>query len=264
MSSEVIDDGILDPMGEYHPWLRPLHRLLDLGKPIGDIVLLSIHPEGKEGFALAAMQRTEAGRVIFWQPLPRGYARQVAVADRRDHLTLELARAKTHVTSPRTKDFKPLHELAGSLEPLPGTGLTYWFSLLIRWQVLEQYPAKLERGVPLSKKVEKDAGRRKAELLKAFAGMRLERIVTPGRDSGGDYALVALLLVESGREAALDSKTCSMLLARHGGQVQGLRDDARVPFADKRLAVGETELVIAAASPPGNLLLDVLIRGPAG
>ncbi len=223
-------------------WLRPFRPLLEEGKPLGNVLFLVLHAQGR-GYAFGALTRTDKERLIFWPAIPRGVTTvsENGTKGVMDHLTLELVSGKTHVTT----SVRGHHPGGRRPERFEEAGLGFWFVLAVEWRDLQDQDDWLERRIatPAS-----DEARRKAELEDALGRIRLLRIESPSPPQEQTYVLTAFYLADDTDRQVLF--TPGMLPPLPGGSDQ---EDVWNRARLTRFGVGDSKLVIVTACPPGAL-----------
>src|SRR5260370_6481150 len=113
--------------------------LLESGKPLPQMTLLVLDT-GSNGRPFGAICQTVNRRLIFWPPLPRDIAILSTDGKRGvyDHITLELANRQSHATSFDAFGNRDHHSPGWKLHDCDGSGLAYWFSILLRWSLLDE------------------------------------------------------------------------------------------------------------------------------
>lgn len=182
-------------------WFRSLRQLLKEGKPTGAMTLLAFRDGDASAYPFGVLTHTKNDRVVFWLVLPTN-ADMVAAEGKIgviDHVTLELPNEKTHVTAYDSggdalqygaADFG--HLQAWRLQRFEGTGLSIWFTLLVKWSILAAQETVVQRRMQAPTPA--DVERRKQAFARHAAQIKVIDVPVPQGENASDYVLLRCLL----------------------------------------------------------------------
>lgn len=248
-------------------FLRCARMFIRDGKPLGQITVLALPLPEHGSLPFGALTLTKKNRIVFWPVLPRE-AEMVARKGQMtylDHLTLEFPSEKIHATAYDARG-KSLHYGASDLghsqswrlQPFDGTGLAFWFSLLVRWSVLRNQDFAAQRPVPAPPT---DAERRKEEIARFAQQMKVMDVPLQMSRSAGDYVYcVAYVVTDTSRNIQLSPHVYP--IESIASQVSGYVATRDSQVHALKLKYAERQFVFTAECPPGQLLEDVNIAFP--
>lgn len=244
-------------------WLRPLRQLLKEGKPVGQILALTVSPKSQARLPFAMISRTQKDRLIFWPRLPPGTS-MIFGGERIeafDHITLEFPSEKTHVTAYGT-DGQPVHiAQAWRTYRHPDHSFALWFLMLVRIPILCNQDMAVQRRVKIP---EADKKRRTDEFVSYTRRLSFLNVPLPDHSAEQDYIYFGLFLASNAAMAS-DNVSAPRLPttgASVDSQVEGWPDGSTFEITGLRFVFGEQIVCVAAACPPGRLLSDVSIAFP--
>jgi hypothetical protein len=203
--------------------------------------------------------QTGKGRLVFWPLLPTN-AEALSKDGTKgitDHITLE-ASCKSHVTSFDVNGDRNHYRRDWSLYEHPGSGLSWWFNVLMTWSLIREQERVLEVSV---RTPATDADRRKDEFRKFAERLTNAHVQLPPGPEGNFVCCAFYLQTQPHIDLSFMSS------AKFFGQnvdnfVSGLPDGTKFSIQATMLAVGESKLVVAAATAPGDPEDDILIGFP--
>jgi hypothetical protein len=246
--------------------LRAARMLMHDGKPLGQLTLLAFPTADHGSLPFGALTHTE-NQVVFWPVVPRNTemvarAGEVTIFD---HITLDLRNQKLHATAYDVAG-KSLHYDASDfgqlqswrLQRFEGTGLAIWFSILVRWSVLQDQDFAVQRRVCMPTA---DSDRRIAEFIR-FANQAITKDVPVSRGtSAGDYVYcVAYFVTDPSQHIQLSSDVFPAAMI--SCQVDGYSAAPEPEVRALKLTYADTQFVFAAACPPGRLSQDLIVGYP--
>lgn len=245
--------------GDHFLWFRPLRILFDEGKPPSSGTVVSIDAATDEMLSIGILSKTDKGRVIFWPLLPTKptFETQFGGSEVIDHITLDPS-LKMHVTWYENGDSKH-HSESWKAHEFSDAGLAIWFKLLIRWSLIDGQPRQHERELALPRT---DEERRMREFECWTKSLSIAKLKAPPRNKHGDFLFCVFYVVAD--FAHTDHLTSDMVFCGGGIDkiVDGWPDDEPVQIRPMKTAIGDTELVVATACPPGALIPDVVMGFP--
>jgi len=249
-------------------WLRPLRFFLDRGSPPPPMTVLLFRSQHSPPSPFGVLTRTKKNRIVFWPVLPKD-AKMVAEeanSDVIDHVTLELPSERMHVTAfnaagkrvhSTARDLG--HKVAWRLHRFEGTGLAVWFTLAVRWQVLQDQDTVVQRC--LHAPTANEAERRKSEFAKYAAQMTMVDVPLPPTECAHGFVYCVVYLVTDPATEIRPSSDIFLIGDVHS-QIDGWPDGNVSGIQATRLRHEQIELVIATACPPGHLRRDVVMGFP--
>lgn len=242
-------------------WLRPLRQLFKDGKPIGQVLALTVSPMEQLKVPFGMLTQTDKNRLIFWPVLPSG-ANMVCGGETGvvcDHITLEFPSEKIHMTAYDangqaihvTREWKTHH--------FTDCDLSLWFTLLVRVSILRQQDMAVQRRVQAPKT---DKERRTREFVCYTQNLSFSNISLPPHEEKYDYIYFCVYLAADSIRA--DQLPPSILPADSSmdSQIQGWDEGNMFQIAVSRLTFGERTICVATACPPGRLRSDVAVGFP--
>jgi hypothetical protein len=129
---------------------RSLRSLTHHGSPLSPPGLLFFKSDEELMLPFGMMTETRNDRLIFWPPLPTDILTHLpdGTPNSPDHITLEHANKKSHVTAYNHDGTPSRFPKKGKLKPHEGSGLSEWFTLLVRWSLVEGQGHRIEVSVP--------------------------------------------------------------------------------------------------------------------
>lgn len=119
---------------EHSLWVRPMRQLLDDGKPVGQITMLSLSPVADGALPFCAVAYTSKNRLVAWPILPSNPG---TVSFPLDHITLEFPSGKMHVTGFDPDGKRHAVSQSWRLQEFPKNDLAFWFRLVVRRSLIE-------------------------------------------------------------------------------------------------------------------------------
>jgi len=249
-------------------WLRPIHQLLESGKPIGGVTVLAFRDTRTGAYPFGVLSNTKSNRIVFWPVLPKngntiGPDGKAGVMD---HITLELPNDKTHVTGidgagkrlrRGAADFG--YQQAWRLQRFKGSGLALWFTLLVKWSTLRAQETAVQRVMKAPNAAE--AERRKRAFADHAAQLRIIDVPLPRSVTVPEYVYcVVYFVTEPEREIKLTPDMFPH--ANVDSEVDGWADKGLFEIQPMKLCCEQTQFLIATACPPGTMRHDVLLGLP--
>ena len=248
-------------------WFRPLRQLLQQGKPVGPMIVLTFSGADTQAYPFGVLTHTEKGRIVFWPVLPTNA--DMVAADGKigviDHITLELANEKTHVTAYDAAgrpsrcgatDFG--HSQSWRICRFEGSGLAVWFTLLVKWSVLLHQETAVQRCVRAPTPAE--AERLKQVFASHAARLKFVDFPLPLRSGTPEYVYCVIYFITDPNRIKL---TSDIFLHGHvDSVVDGWPEGNEFEIQPKNLLYEQTQFVIATACPPGTMRQDVFLGFP--
>jgi len=248
-------------------WFRPLRQLLQQGKPVGPMTVLTFRGADTGAYPFGVLTHTKKGRIVFWPVLPTNA--DMVAADGKigvlDHITLELANEKIHVTAYDgtgkasrcgATDFG--HGQSWRLCRFEGSGLAIWFTLLMKWSVLLDQETAVQRLVQAPTPAE--AERRKQVFVRYAARLKFVDVPLPLRSGTPEYVYCVVYFVTDPNGVNLTSDI--FLQGDVDSVVDGWPEGIVFEIQPMKLRYEETQFVIAVACPPGTMRQDVFLGFP--
>ena len=242
-------------------WLRPLRQLFKVGKPIGQVVALTVSPMEQLKVLFGMLTQTEKNRLIFWPVLPSGVNMVCGgeTVDVFDHITLEFPGEKIHMTA-YDANGQAIHvSRAWKTHHFTDCDLSLWFTLLVRVSILRQQDMAVQRRLQTPKT---DKERRTGEFVCYTQNLSFSNISLSPQEAEYDYIYFGVFLAPDSIRA--DQLSPSILPADSSmdSQIQGWDDGNMFQIVVSRLPFGERTICIATACPPGRLRSDVAVGFP--
>ncbi len=243
-------------------WLRPLRQLLRDGKPIGQILALTVSAESQLRLPFGMVSRTDNDRLIFWPVLPPR-VNMICAGERIDvfdHITLEFPSEKIHVTAYDSNGQRVHRSRAWRTHHLQDPRFTLWFLLLVRMSVLQRQDMAVQRRV---KTPVKDKKRRTDEFAAYVRRLKLLNVPLPAHTAEQDYIYFGFYLAPG---SPMTSRQLSAPILPAGtsmdAQIEGWHSGNVFEITGLRFALGKRTVCVAAACPPGRCLSDVFVGFP--
>lgn len=247
--------------------LRAARMLMQDGKPLGQLTMLAFPTADHGALPFGALTHTKNNRIVFWPVVPPKTEMVVRSGDITffDHLTLELPNEKIHATAYDATG-KSLHYDASDfgqsqswrLQHFEGTGLAFWFSILVRWSVLQDQDFAVQRRVCMPTP---DADRRKTEFVRFASQIVVKDVPVSIGPSAGDYVFcVAYFVTDTTRDIQLTPDVFPTAMI--GGQVDGYAAPPDLEVRALKLRYADTQFVFATACPSGHLTQDLIVGYP--
>jgi len=243
-------------------WLRPLRQLLKDGKPVGQVLALTVSAENQLRLPFGMISRTKRDRLIFWPVLPPGI-NMICAGERIDvfdHITLESPSGRIHVTG-YGSDGQPVHpRRAWKVHRLPDRSFTLWFLLLVRMSVLQRQDMATQRRVKASVR---DKKRRTDEFTAYARRLKLLNVPLPAHPAEQDYIYFGFYFApDSATTSGQVSASVLPTGASMDAQIEGWHDGNVFEITGLSFALGKRTICVAAACPPGRCLSDVSVGLP--
>lgn len=175
-------------------WLRIPRQLLQHGKPVGATVVLAIQGPQHGYYPFGAFAVTKRNRLIFWPVLPQD-AKMTAPVENIDHITFELPSGKTHITA-YDHNRKPVpYRRRWRLQLFPESGLSLWFILFVKTDVLFTQELGVQRAVSVPVN---DRARRVDAALNYVQTLRVQDLQLPPEVRCPSYIYVAVYVANQG------------------------------------------------------------------
>ena len=249
-------------------WVRPIRQLLDSGKPIGQLTVLTFRGQDTGSYPFGVLTHTTKQRVVFWPVLPLN-ADMIAAEGKNgvaDHITLELANRRTHLTAydaeGRARHFKASdfgHEEAWLLQETEGSGLALWFTMLVRWSVLLDQELAVQRCRQAPTPAE--AERRKALFASIAGRMKVMDVPLPKSASEPEYVYCEVYFV-TGADGEFTFSDGLFPSGQVDTEVEGWPNGSQFEIQPMRLRYEHTQYVFATTCPPGKVRHDMMIGLP--
>lgn len=249
----------MNPKTAYSPWFRPLRQLVEEGKPVGQVTVLWGGEAKEDRIPFGLVEKRKL--VCFWPIVPPNAEMSCAsISTPIDHITLDVGSGCSHITY-FSEDGERNHFHGGHrLVDYPESGVKYWFSMFIRWSVLDRQDRRPELHAVFPNS---DATRRESEAVKYAQSMRHHPILMPPRHPDGDY-LYSHIFVRTDERKPLSPTPEMLLLNRDTDDTVVGWHDGVVGIQFDSVDVGDTRLVIASTCPPGRLIEDMCFQFPTG
>ncbi len=241
--------------------LRPLRQLFKDGKPIGQVVALTVSPREQLRLPFGILAQTEKTRLIFWPIWPSGVSMICAGAqvDLFDHITLEFPSEKIHVTA-YDANGQPIHVTrAWRTHQFSDCGLALWFTLLVRVSILRQQDMAVQRRIQTPTT---DKERRTNEFVRYAQNLSFSNISLPPNEAEYDYIYFGLYIAPDSITAAQVPPSILPADSSMDSQIEGWSDEDKFEIAVSRLTIGQRTICCATACPPGKLRSDVSVGFP--
>lgn len=242
-------------------WLRPLRQLFKEGKPIGQVIALTVSPNGNMKLPFGMLTQTEKNRLIFWPILPKNanIIYSGICVDLFDHITLEFPSKKIHVTAYDTKGL-PIH-VANSWRAVQFVEceLALWFTLLVRVSILREQDLAVQRRVLIPST---DNKRRTDEFISYTRNLDIQNISLPPKQSESEYIYLRLYLAPNSITAHQFSSSILPVDSGLDSEIEGWNEGNVFQIAVTPLMIGQRTICVATACPPGKLRTDVSIGLP--
>lgn len=239
-------------------WLRSIRYLTHEGKPLPQMTSIFVKSTTELVLPFGVMTQTENNRLIFWPVLPKHYP-QVSERGRLvAHITLELSRGKTHTTAFDEEGVRHHSRDEWKLHEIPGTGLQQWFSLLVRWKVIQDQD--LQVSVDMATAIS-DGPRREEEFRKHAKDFRAQHVVLPEGVRGGNY-IYCVVYLQTADTFDLTPLRRDFLGHNVDDRIDGIPDGTTFPVQPVKLQIGRTRLLVLAATPIGSAKEDILFGFP--
>lgn len=242
-------------------WLRPLRLLFDQGTPPSDTIVLGFGPTRDGVLPFGAVTHTNNNRLIFWPVLPKKVQAvgEFGAHGVIDHVTLEFPSRKMHVTRFDDDDQRQHFSRKWRIQQFDDSGLALWFNMIVSWSVLKDQDRWLQRNI---KAPTSDVERWKAEFTRYANSIKLQGIRLPPGEPEGNYVYADVYVVTDPTKSI--QPTAEIFLS--GGSVDDVIDDwpAGNVFGIQpmKIRVGQVDLVVVTACPPGVLKQDVVLEFP--
>lgn len=239
---------------EYSLWVRPMRQLLDDGKPVGQITMLTLSRATDGALPFCAVAYTSRNRLIAWPIMPPN---PEFVTFPLDHITLEFPSGKMHATGFNANGKREAVSQSWCLQEFQENHLAFWFRLVVRNTLIESQELEVER---LMKSPTSDIERRKQEFARYGQSLRIVDVPLPSSEPEGDYILCSFFLADPDDEPKITSDI--FLCGGVDEQIEGWAEGTTFEVTGKRLPVGPKHLAIATACPPGQFKQDVAVAFP--
>jgi hypothetical protein len=244
-------------------WLRPLRQLFQHGKPVGQVVALTVSPVDQLKLPFGMLTQTEKHRLIFWPILPSGANMICAgeTVDVFDHITLEFPSERIHVTA-YDANRQPIHVArCWRAHHFSKCDLALWFTLLVRVSILRQQAMAVQRRVQTPTT---DKERRTDEFIRFTQHLAFSNMALPLREAVNDYIYFGVYL---GPDAINPNDLSPSILPADSSmdsQIEGWPHGNVFQIAISRLKFRQRSIFVATACPPGRLRSDVFVGFPRG
>jgi hypothetical protein len=205
-----------------------------------------------------ALTQTDNNRLIFWPVLPKNHPQVSNGARLIDHITLELSNGKSHSTAFDEEGVRQHRRAGWKLHQIPGSGLKMWFSMLVRWDVIQNQDLRVEveMATPFN-----DSLRREKEFRKHAAHFSAQFLVVPEGQREGDYVYCVFYLQEADSFDVAPLQE-SFLGDNVDDRIAGIPDGTVFPIHPATLQIGKTRLLALAATPIGSTTSDIVFGFP--
>jgi hypothetical protein len=242
-------------------WLRPLRQLFEQGKPVGQVIALTVSLPEPLGSVFGMLTSTENQRLIFWPVLP---PEATVICDGEavhvlDHITLELPSEKTHATAYDAQGRSVHQSRSTRLRRPPDSSLALWFNLLVRVDVLRRQAVAVQRRVPMPTS---DRERREQEFRRYAERFAFAHVELPPHESACDYIYFGVCLAPDAASAGQLSPSVLPADARMDSLIEGWPEGNVFPISGSSLTFDRWTVCIATACPPGRLSSDLVVGFP--
>lgn len=245
-------------------WLRSIRYLTHEGKPLPRLAPVFIKSTTELLLPFAIMTQTDNNRLICWPVLPKDAPLESEKGRLIDHITLELANGKTHTTAFDARGKRHHRGTGAMLREVSGTGLSPWFTILVRWNVIADQDLRVATDMlsPAS-----DGPRREQVFRKMAEESTAQYVVLPDGPRGGDY-VYCMFCLQTGEKVDFEPIAHDYLGQNVDDRIDGFPNGTAFPIMGARLQVGTTKLVALAAAPIGTVRQDLVFgtataRAPA-
>lgn len=228
-------------------WLRAMRYLTHEGKTLPPFTSVMVKSSTDLMLPFAVMTQTERNRVICWPVLPKDYPLESPKGRLIDHITLELPNGKTHTTAFGPNGKRHHKPTRGKIKEIPGTGLAPWFSMLVKWSVIENQDLRVETDMytPAG-----DGPHREQVFRKMAEQYRGAYVALPEGPRQGDYVYTMFCLQTS------ETIDFTPLATDYIGQnvddrIEGFPDGTIFPIQPTKLQIGDTKIIAMTSAPPG-------------
>ena len=242
-------------------FLRPLRQLFIDGKPISQVLALTVSSIDRQKLPLGMLTQTKKDRLIFWPILPSGVNMVCAdePIDVFDHITLEFPSERIHVTA-YDSNGQPVHATrAWRTHHFPENKLRLWFILLLRISILHQQDMAVQRKIRMPVT---DKERRTKEFIDYTQHLRFLNISLPHRDVESDYIYLSLYLVSNSITAQVPSPSIFPTDISIASQIEDWPVGNEFKVSPSIFNFDKHTICAATACPPGRLRSDVSVGFP--
>lgn len=242
-------------------WLRAFRQLTKDGKPIGQILAITIPIGHEKKMSIGMLTLTERNRLVFWPVLLRRKCIVVNKPDVElpDHITIEFPSEKLHVTSYDSIGRRlPSVREAWRSAPLHTSGFRLLFTFLVRMSVVTDQDVLVSRKflMPTS-----DSDRRTKELGRCLKNIVTYDLPLPGNPLERNY--VCLSLYRTTEEITAQSLPSSLMgMSSTPDLVKDWPTNAEFPIVVGQFTMRDHMFCLAAGFPPGDLADDLCFGFP--
>jgi hypothetical protein len=243
-------------------WLRPLHQLIKDGKPVGQVIAITISMSEKQRFPLGILAQTKSNRTIFWPILPKKAKIMCdeEIKDVFDHITLELPSENIHVTTYDTNAKASHLRRAWRMYHFSNSTLALWFMMLVRIPILRQQDKAVQRRIKMPTS---DRNRRVQEFSRYINNFSFNNVNMPDCNEQQDcICCIPYLAPES---FTIDQFSSSVIpFGLLASVLEGWSELNQLYTNISLLKLGQQTICLAIFCPPGRLYpnSDVFIGFP--
>ncbi len=241
--------------------LRPLRQLFKKGKPVGDIMMLTVSPTGDVKFPFGMLTETKRARLVFWPILPSGVSVVCAGEEIEglDHITLEFPSEKIHLTAYDAKGQSSHIKRGWKMQHLSCCPLGVWFRQMFRVSLLSEQDTAVQRRVHIPTT---DADRRLNEFVGNGGNIHLWDVPLPPADAVGDFIYLGVSLDDEPKATCQITPAVLPADTSLNSVIEGWPEGHEFQIMPSRRMFGQRSICVATACPPGRLLSDVCIGLP--
>jgi hypothetical protein len=239
-------------------WLRSIRYLTHEGKTLPHLTSILVKSTTELVLPFGVMTQTENNRLIFWPVLPK-HLPQVSEHGRLiDHITLELSNGKSHSTAFDADGVRHHRSNGWKLHEILGSGLKMWFSMLVRWDVIQDQDLRVE--VDMATPV-RDGERRVQEFRKHASNLNAQFILLPHGERAGNYVYCVFYL-QATDTFDVSPAFQSFLGDNVDDRIDSMPDGTTFPIQPAQLQVGKTKLLVLTATPIGSATNELIFGFP--
>jgi hypothetical protein len=234
--------------------------LTGAGKPIGQIVAITVPISSQKQMPIGMLTCTQKDRLIFWPVMPRRECLLVHKPAMRipDHITVELASEKIHVTSYDPAGRVDHYSNAWRSATIQVADMRQLFTFLVRLNVVTDQDVIITRKFSTP---EADNQRRIAEFNRFAEIFAIHHLPVPVHDSQGDFVYFGMFVAPD-LSTASEALRNSMPTPAFAELVDGPSNEVTFPITLSQFVLREWILCMVAGFPPGKLRDDMCLGFP--
>ena len=241
-------------------WYRCTRFIFEKQSPVGKMTLLTTGPTKESQVALGVFTFTRNNRLIYWPALTP--ANTMMCSDGEvpafDHITLELPSQRFHLTAYDEAGNKVPVVNGLRTCPIGEYGISGWFKALVKVDVLETQDTAIQRKIP----VPEGHLERLTKWMDNFARqLAIKHTMLPVSFEARDYIYYSMFVAGPSFDNENISAVCEAIGHRILDEyVTGCDEKDKFLIQGTRFQVGDCDLVIVTACPPGRLKQRVAIQ----